>query len=95
MMLRIRFFLLISMSFLLLAAAAEIPRALPASATPVTEPVHRAPEFSASPSVEGTGPQSAPPAGSGGGGGISVPLAGLPIGNKRQDGRNGHCVEII
>jgi hypothetical protein len=48
--------------------------------------------FGASPSVEGTGPESPHPAG---GGGIALPVAGLPIGNNGQSGQNGHCIEII
>lgn len=51
-------------------------------------------ELTTSPSVEGTGPESPQQAGHGGGG-IAVPLAGLPIGKNAQYGQNDRCVEII
>jgi hypothetical protein len=48
--------------------------------------------FTASPSIEGTGPESPHQAG---GGGIALPAAGLPIGKNAQYGQNDHCIEII
>jgi hypothetical protein len=94
---RIRFCLLIGVSFLLLAACGGNTTSTASASNAGNDTVSPGPEFSASPSVEGTGPQSAPPAanGGGGGGGIAVSLAGLPIGKNAQYGRNDHCVEII
>jgi hypothetical protein len=95
MVLRIRLCLLIGLSFLLLAGCGGNTTSTAGVSNAGNESGSPGPEFSVSPSVEGTGPQSAPSAGNGGGGGISVSLAGLPIGRNGQYGRNDHCIEII
>jgi len=92
---RIRFCLLIGLSFLLLAGCGGNTTSTTSISKSGNETGSPGAESGASPSVEGTGPQSAPPTASGGGGGIAVSLAGLPIGKNAQYGRNDHCIEII
>jgi hypothetical protein len=98
MVLRLRFSLLICLSFVLLAGcggngtstggAGNTSSTSDTSGSPAPEDSG----FDASPSVEGTGPESPHPAG---GGGIALPAAGLPIGKNAQYGQNDHCIEIV
>jgi hypothetical protein len=96
MVLRSRFSLVICLSFVVLVGCGGNSTSTGGAGSTGSASGSPAPEdsgFGASPSVEGTGPESPHPAD--GGGGIALPAAGLPIGKNAQYGHNDHCIEIV
>src|ERR1035438_1796733 len=85
-----RFCALTGLSVLLLAGCG------PHQATTSAESSSPSTGITASPPIEGTGPESPQSSRANGDGGVAISMAGLPISNNSEsDLPNGECIEVI